>query len=179
MDERQIQNTLWRSMQGAKIVVPNFTPASWFECDLFSVSTAGYWTEHEVKLSVADFKADARKFGGFWRDRKEDDPPGFGSRIRENLTKHHLLGQRDERGPSIYWYVLSESVAAAVEIPEWAGLKIAYQASKNHLRVKVEKQAPKLHRVKASERLIEQAMVACYWRYWRARVYRNVVEPKE
>ena len=41
-----------------EILVPNVSwgLVSWGECDLLAVSAAGYVTEYEIKLSLADFK---------------------------------------------------------------------------------------------------------------------------
>jgi len=38
-----------------------FIVGSPFECDLINVTQAGYFTEYEMKVSIADFKADFRK----------------------------------------------------------------------------------------------------------------------
>lgn len=149
------------------IVVPNFTPAKWFECDLFSVSKSRYWTEHEIKLTVGDFKADAEKkqyvLNGDYFEWK---------------SKYSLLTEKDNRGPSSFWYVLSTDVARQVTIPEWAGLKVvAFSARAGYLNLNVMKAAPRLHKVKVSDGLMEQASVAMYWRYWRMRLGHK--EPKE
>ncbi len=173
MDERYIQNGLWTSMTAAIVVAPNFTPAEWFECDMFSVSKSGYWAEHEIKLSVSDFRADAEKVSYFYRPRREDEPGPF-SQVRDMVIKHDMLAACDIRGPSLFWYVMPEEVAKAVVIPAWAGLKIARP---DRYRMVVAKQAPRLHKQPASGKLIEQARIALYWRYWRMRVYKNASDP--
>ncbi len=174
MDERHVQNALWCSMHGSIVVAPNFTPVGWFECDMFSVSKSGYWSEHEIKLTVSDFNADAEKCLQFWRPRTESDEPGPFSQVREKTWKHDLLAVCDVRGPSLFWYVMPEDVAKSVVIPAWAGLKIARPDS---YRARIAKQAPRLHKQPASDKLIEQARIALYWRYWRMRVYKNAQDP--
>lgn len=155
MNEKTIQNALWRSvlMRSSKVVVPNFTPRKWFECDVFSVSKAGYWSEWEIKLSVKDFVADATKkniFGG------------------KLLEKHAALREADSsRCPSYFWFVLSEEVAAKVVVPEWAGVRIIRPGRRPTFTM--DRPARRLHKEPAGESLVKQAMVACYWRYWRIR----------
>lgn len=175
--EAQIQNRLWCSMAQSQIVCPNFTPARWFECDVFSVSKAGYWTEHEIKLTAGDFRADAEKSQRYGRPRREDDPPGPFRTVHDELFKHNLLSAKDDRGPSAFYYVLPERIVGACELPEWAGLKIVRELSAGYLRITTEKTAPRLHKSKCAESVIEQAKIALYWRYWRARVFHNRIDP--
>ena len=46
-----------------EMLIPNVSwgLVSWGECDLLSVSNAGYITEYEIKLTLADFKREWRK----------------------------------------------------------------------------------------------------------------------
>ena len=154
-----------------KIAAPNLTPVGWFECDLFSVSKSGYWTEHEIKLTVADFKADVMKENLYRIDG-----------VFRPVKKHDMLTARNEQGPSYFWYVLSTDVARQVEVPEWAGLKIvAPSVNYRGLNFNVMKQAPRLHKAKASEKMIDQVKVSLYWRYWRMRLHKEnpLKEPED
>jgi hypothetical protein len=177
MNEREIQNKLWYRLQSSLIVVPNFTPAQWFECDVFSVTKAGYWTEQEIKLTAGDFRADAEKERRYHRPRR-DDEPGMFDMTHDDVKKHDLLASGDPRGPNQFWYVLTADVAASVIVPLWAGVKIAKE-ERWGFTLKVERPAPRLHREPAGAALIEQAHIACYWRYWRLRVCTNKEEAKE
>jgi len=70
MTSKQIQHALFDQFGNAsKLMIPNYTPAHWFECDLIRVTKAGYLEEFEIKISVADFKADAKK-GPSERDKQ-------------------------------------------------------------------------------------------------------------
>lgn len=60
--ELDIQIALWKDLQSSRdLVMPNYTPKKWFECDVMAVTKAGYLEEYEIKLSASDFKADAKK----------------------------------------------------------------------------------------------------------------------
>jgi hypothetical protein len=162
MNERAIQNQLWRQMRSScKISAPNFTPHGWFECDLFSVYKSGYWAEHEIKLTVADFKKDAEKENLYRIDG-----------VFQSVKKHDMLTARNEQGPSYFWYVLSTDVARQVEVPEWAGLMVVSCPSK-WLNLNVMKKAPRLHKIKVSDAKLDQVKMSMYWRYWRLRLHKE------
>jgi RNA polymerase primary sigma factor len=38
------------------VLLPNYTPDKWHECDVFGVTRAGYFHEFEIKLTRADFR---------------------------------------------------------------------------------------------------------------------------
>ena len=139
--------------------MPNFTPVGWWECDIWSVTKAGYAVEHEIKLSVSDFHADAKK--------------------RDACTnKHKLLAIGNARGPSRFWFVFAGQwvVGPSLDewcvsgVPAWAGIKIAELVGDGpRFRLVIHRPAPKLHQWKAEVRQLERAREACYWRFWRER----------
>ena len=158
MNAPQIQQALWRDLVVShKIMMPNFTPSKWFECDMFAITKAGYWTEHEIKLSVADYKADAKKY-----QRRHYD--GY-----EDTYKHAQLTVASERCPSRFWFVMPEDVASKIEVPEWAGLKVCAVSDSGRVYVNEEKPAPRLHKIKATTELQNQVMLAAYYRFWNQR----------
>ena len=62
MTERDIQIAIWWAWgKAGHCCMPNYTPRDWWECDVFCVSKAGYFTEYEIKLTAQDFRADAQK----------------------------------------------------------------------------------------------------------------------
>ena len=61
LSERLIQKKLYHRLFGNRLVLPNFTPNGWFECDIWVLTKSGYGREYEIKLTVSDFKADAKK----------------------------------------------------------------------------------------------------------------------
>lgn len=160
MTERCIQRWLFQELRSAtKIAMPNYTPAGWWECDLFSVTKAGYFHEHEIKLSVADFRADAKKSERGWN---------YERRKQEDRNKHDELASACERGPSCFWFVVPEGLIESSDVPEWAGLKYAIRQDRYWGRTKIVRPAPRLHREKANPKVIEHAKGVCYWRYWNA-----------
>lgn len=158
MNEREVQRRMWLLGHARyRVFLPNYTPKDWWECDMFGVTKAGYFHEYEIKLTRADFMADAkkeRKRWGAW-----GTPP-----VLEN--KHELLTARSVNGPALFWYVVPEGLVDASEVPEWAGLQMW---KKNHNYATVVKDAPRLHRTKIDQAIIEHALGVCYFRYWHAR----------
>lgn len=162
MTERQIQNALFWPLcrKGHQNICPNYTPRGWWECDLFSVTRAGFMVEHEIKISVADFRNDAKKEGRHY-DRE----------ARELLirNKHAQLALADPKGPARFFYVVPEGLVGAADVPEWAGL-IHMQVSRYGLRPETVKEAPKLHRVKADSGIRAHVESVFAHRYWRLRL---------
>jgi hypothetical protein len=59
---RDIQSRLWSNGRSAyNLMIPNYTPDRWFECDMFAITKSGYFHEFEIKLTVDDFRDDANK----------------------------------------------------------------------------------------------------------------------
>ena len=168
MNEKSIQNRLFHDLASAHSpAIPNYTPAGWFECDLFSVTKAGYFHEHEIKLSVADFRKDTDKAGSVWR--YDEQTRTFGN-IRK-ATKHSRLEFADTAGPCHFWYVMPQSVADKVEIPPFAGLKVCiYHKGHDFVGIKIVKPAPRLHSVAVDPKIIRHAFSVCYWRFWKERI---------
>ena len=157
LTERSIQCGLYLSLRaGCRLVVPNFTPARWFECDLWAVTNAGYATEYEIKLTRSDFLADAAK-----RDRLG--------------LKHDRVHAGDPAGPSRFYYVMPEGLVAPEDVPAWAGIKTARPARlRRYAMVDETRPAPKLHRYKAAERDVQRAARNFYFRYWDALITKGV-----
>ncbi len=158
--EARVQRALWYKLRSAsRIVMPNYTPMHWWECDLWSVTRAGYMVEHEIKLSFSDFRADARK-------------------TNHRGSKHARLALGDIHGPTRFWFVfpaqliegphLDEWLLSAV--PAWAGIKVVWPVHDGcYLRLKVVRPAPRLHAEKVDHtRILPRVHETCYYRYWTA-----------
>jgi hypothetical protein len=171
MTERQIQNALARDLKRWQVMMPNYTPFGWYECDLWGVTKAGYAVEFEIKVSVADFRADTKK----GRLRRAGCLRGPNNQMTE--YKHARLEQRDAKGPSRFFYVVPEGLIGLDELPDWAGLILIskYEDPRYaHLLIQTELQpAPKLHKHKADPKTIEHARGVCYYRYWNERSRRT------
>ena len=149
--ERTIQSCLMRERHRRGLTLPNYTPPDWFECDVFELTDAGFFREYEIKLTVSDFKADAKK-----------------SQRRKGvaMAKHDMLSR--SQGPVQFWYVTPVGMLTPQMLPPWAGLievdvhapDPKYPQLFEHEVVK----APRLHNEKADDRIRRAALVCCYWR---------------
>lgn len=155
MDERDIQLALyWSKRPNARMIMPNYTPDHWFECDLYLVTAAGYAHEYEIKLTRSDYTQDRKKAMKPWATNDID-----------RQTKHDLLAKGDRRGPSMFWFVAPHGLIAEEETPEWAGLIWIRRRGLN-LSVEATKRARRLHEQKVDPRVVEHAKSVCYYRYW-------------
>lgn len=165
LTELLIQQALWLDLRsGHSVVMPNFTPKGWWECDMFAVTKSGYWSEHEIKLSVADFKADVKKEFVAYKKAKWN-PATSSWDDAQARNKHQLLRTGDQRGPSRFWYVLAESIADQCAVPSWAGIKIA-RVSRGRVFTSIRRAAPLMHKQKCEKSVMDTAVSAAYWRYW-------------
>ena len=143
MTERDIQMTLYRRcFNGAKIMLPNFTPHGRYECDVWVVTKSWYVREYEIKVSRGDYAAD-----------------------RDKADKHANLSNGCFRGPCQFWYVCPQDVLRSSDMPEWAGLIYADDSVRG---IEV-KRAPRLHKHQVLASQLDQAREALYWRFWRER----------
>ncbi len=161
LTERNIQGRLFMERYRRGMILPNFTPPQWFECDVFELTDAGYFREYEVKITRSDFKADAKKTHGLsWRDAQAG---------KTALTKHHRLAMADVRGPAQFWYVTPVGLLTPEELPPWAGL-IEISAAITEFSRFIQmgehemKKAPRLHGEKASDKIRAQLLTSCYYR---------------
>lgn len=144
--------------------LPRYTPAGWWEMDLFCLSKAGYVTEYEIKTTRADFKADA--------DKRRYTDAMFRRHLPVTLelaattTKHARLEAGDPAGPKQFFFAVPDGLVEAAEVPAWAGL-VAVTAPKKAGRpgrMCLKKPAPVLHRQKAAPAVAEHARSVCYYR---------------
>lgn len=161
--ELDIQIALWKDLQSSRdLVMPNYTPIKWFECDVMAVTKAGYLEEYEIKLSTSDFKADAKKES---RGKYKYIDGKFVELGKRN--KHQELQNKSIDGPSKFWFVVTDKIIDKIEVPEWAGLKVASISNySGEVYLKEIKKAPKLHTNKVDSKIREHAKSVCYWRYW-------------
>lgn len=167
MTERSIQNALFErlSLRGYSLACPNYTPTGWWECDLFGVTKAGLAVEYEIKLTRADFKADAGKSREATRGGVEPI---------QAARKHDWLALADPRGPSRFYYVVPAGMVGPDEIPEWAGLIYVGEYKRfstvvARLTFHDEKPAPRLHREKVPAKVLDHCRGVFYYRFWSLR----------
>ena len=157
MKESIIQDRLYLEMFGsASLMVPNYTPLDWWECDFFSVTKANYMVEHEIKASRSDFFADSKK------ETKTFNHENGKCFVRR---KHDLLNQGYEKGPRQFWFIVPEGLVEEREVPNFAGFKTVTPKG----RILIKKKAPFLHKVKIEEQVLNHARSVFYYRYWNLR----------
>ena len=123
--EKLMQQKLQSYRSTARYVLQNLYVFGW-ESDILFLSRTGFWTEIEIKISRADFKADLKNKAG--KHSALTDP--------SVMTK-----------PNQFFYAVPEGLLTPEEIPEYAGLLTVGQRWQNARTVKP---APWLHRQKTS-----------------------------
>lgn len=158
MNENKIQCALWFELQSShKLVMPNYTPPNWWENDVMAITNSGYLVEHEIKITKSDFDKDS------FKEMDERGPAGW--RTGGVLNKHALLAKGDPRGPSRFYFVVAEGIEHQIELPDWAGLKVARSHNRRVFTATIKK-APQLHKQKIDPLLITKALSTCYYRMW-------------
>lgn len=141
--------------RGHTPVVPN-VQLDWGECDLVSLTAAGYVNDWEIKCSRADFKADFKK--------------------SKHRTIKYLLEARDsgkldryppQRTPNYLWYAVPVGLISPDEVPEYAGV-IQVAVNNGFASVKL-RQAPLLHNFKANMQLIRLLAHVSTFKIWNLR----------
>jgi hypothetical protein len=152
MTARTIIGALVQNRYRRHFCLPNYTPAKWWECDVFELTKSGYMREYEVKVSRSDFFADKSKtrevFHGWLKPRTEEN-------------KHDLIAAGDPRGPSLFWYVTPAGLIQPSELPVWAGLIEIVEGSLAEREIVA---APRIHREKCRDGVRKHALSVCYWR---------------
>lgn len=156
MTERDIVRYLYFHYSSHKALMPNFTPMNWWECDLLGITRMGYWREWEVKLSLSDFHADAKKSRGY----------------KNRRNKHEQLAARSTDGPNQFWFVTPQDLIGTEDVPEWAGLLYASADEDHPIHGWMEeiRPAPRLHGRKAGEEMNRRIITASIYRYWAERI---------
>ncbi len=168
LTERKVQLGFQEGRSGDRMVVPNFTPRDWFECDLAIVTAAGFLHEYEIKLTKADLKADRKKF---WptRIRSRSDRENQRSKFDILETAEAATDGKKETGiPSAFSYILPEDIVTVEDIPEYAGLIYVTYDSRYGVMFKRIRQAKKLHNLPFTEKEVVRARVNIGHRYWAA-----------
>ncbi len=157
LTEEIIAQLITRDRWQKNIVLARYTPADWWENDVCEITASDYWVEYEIKLTVSDFRRDAKD-----KTREKYQADWDAPKIIEN--KHDLLTKTD-RGPARFFYVVPRGLLDNIPIPQWAGLIEVYDALENpYLRQTVD--APRRHKRKDPQ-LRAAIFETCYWRLHR------------
>lgn len=159
MNERMIQNALYQFRTSHPVMVPNIQMA-WGESDFLSVNRGGMVYDHEIKISMADFKADfsnrsVMKWNKHWE---------FG---RSAPTTNHL--------PNYFLYVAPAHLLTIHDVPQYAGLLHWQPATDGYERhypfgyITLVKKPPRIHDRKIDQETTQQIARSMMLRYWTMR----------
>lgn len=165
LTERSIQRALHFALRSsAHVMLPNYTPAGWFEMDLCVITKHFRLVEYEIKLSRSDILADAKK------EMVRFDFERHVPYSNQPQNKREMTRRGDLRGPSRFIYVIPKDLLRSVvdAIPDWAGI---YVASTNgvYVWVRQHRAAQQLHRHGVDRRLPQNMMRSAYYRFWNER----------
>jgi len=148
MEAKKIEQYLVRKNINSSNVMAHFTAPNWFECDVARVTSAGFWTEFEVKVSRSDFRADFKKEGGYY--------PGDGQGYNRH-NKHEAMKCGSCVAPNYFYFVCPEGLLSVEDMPDYAGL-IFVTGSNSWHPLEVVKKAPRIHKNKVDGSFVNEMM---------------------
>jgi hypothetical protein len=145
LDSKEITNLMGRMLfeKGHSPIAPNFMTYNLHECDIISVTKDNYTYEYEIKVSLADFKADFRKV-----IKHECLAKGKGVIVHQGKRK----GQITHLICNYFYYVCPACLIEEYMVPEYAGLIWVHYDG----RIEYKKQAPRLHSIPADDKLLRK-----------------------
>jgi len=184
--EKQIQNDLYYYLyhHGMKLIFPNMDVITGYEADIIALTGRNYASEYEIKISLADFRADRKKVfkhASLAQDVRKHKYPYDCDKDRELWVK---LDAPDDpyqalryvclpdRIPKHFWYVIHGFDVPAGELPDYAGL-MRYEADSRQvygLKFKVVRKAPQLKARPVDEKTVQHATTNMLYRYWTIRL---------
>lgn len=192
--ERTVQDALyhWLRLSAVWPILPNVDCITGYECDLLTITKAGFAHEYEIKLSLADFRADRKKvhkhasLSGRTKQIRHPyyKPPPAHSLYPETI---HVLQDADESDPELiwrgwcrperrpkrFWYVVHGFAPPLAEVPEYAGLMTYHPDQHASRAFTVERQAPDLPSQKVADKHLVHATNNMLFRYWQIRTERG------
>lgn len=152
MTERTLQSAIYRHLMKLRydIIVPNSCVYGW-ESDVVGVTKTGFAHEFEIKLTVADFKAEARKVKKF-------------ESLESGVYRYHY-GQLTAERPNYFQYVVPEGLIDIADVPDFAGLIYV-----DNGYISVRKKPVKIHTEKVTDKQWRQMTRSVMYRYWDMRI---------
>jgi hypothetical protein len=154
-------------------VLPRITPENWWECDIFSTTKAGFWAEHEIKISRADFKSDFKKTAHFRNGKIMRRKYARWNNVPESF-KHTMMAEGSPLAPNQFWICVPEGLVSIEEVPSYAGL-VEFPLPKGKKPaphwsgyMKITKKAPRLHNEKISDERLQKIARQVPYRFQRA-----------
>lgn len=187
LTEAIVQDVVYAYCYAAKheITIPNCGTAFMYESDVASMTKTRFGHEFEVKVSRADWLAELRKIASEDSNAKRSRARRLGKAkdIAEGLAlawKQGLeccgsdLNYAREPTPNYFWVVAAPCIVKPEELPEYAGLfEVEPYRHGNHkahgYRLKQITAAPRLHRLKMTDRQVLAMARGITLRYWQQR----------
>lgn len=133
-----------RSM--SSIILPNvYVGLSPWEADVIRVTPALYWTEYEIKVSVADYRADFLKRQTRWNQDSLRKHDAYAS--ESAIATRSDYGMRHSKvipKPKQFYFVVPTGMLSGEDIPSHCGLIEFDPADKRQWGIKVARRAPNL-----------------------------------
>lgn len=170
VNEASLQRAFIRYMGNSfQVMIPNYyTPDNLgYEADLFCIRKTRYVVEVEVKISIADMKADFRKAHTVYPKTVEESkqywPDENGKRIPYPVKMKHDCLQRGELIANRFYFLVPWTIAdkAREILPKYAGLYIFSERG----TVYEDKQGPMLHKRKLDVKYDQGIMTNLNCRY--------------
>lgn len=156
MDSTTIQQHLFGYLRLNKsgIIMPNiWLEHSPWECDMIAVTEACYYSEYEIKVSVADYQNDFRKRLRSWS--------------KQSVTKHETLASGEDHvfdrrfgsksflpRPKQFYFVVPAGLLDKQTVPEHCGI-MEFDPTFHGWKIRTKREAPKLKKpTKLSQKAI-------------------------
>lgn len=156
LTELDIQMRFFWERWPKTLLLPNYTPENWFECDVFEYTVGGFFREFEIKLNKYDLRADEEK-----------------RLLKTGTPKHDLLAKGDTNGPAEFHYLMPLELALECDVPDYAGI-IGFEDNglpgehlSRRVRMEIVKRAKRLHNQRIPGKIIDHARNTCYYRMHR------------
>lgn len=170
--------------KNCSIVIPNtFALYGTLESDVLAFNKNNFTHEVEIKVSKTDFKKDFQKVTNAKWDRLIPQDSKSRKFFPASENKHDLIQKK--LGPSYFWFAVPKDLISVEDIPDYAGLLYVYTKKdsyygRNVVVVDMVKDAPKIHKVKASDELINKSLLSTMYKYWNSKKahWDNIINPK-
>ena len=172
MTERDAQILVWRwnicHSTNFLCILPN-SGILGHEADVVKVMPSGRTTEFEIKCSLADLRADAKKVEKFSDMNRLalGETHGPSRAIIPGMVYPYPVSTRPLRGPNYFFYVIEHEWIAKVAIPDWAGILVY---STDHTRVVLHQPATLLHKGKIGTKEHLKLLRSMSWKLWNTRI---------
>jgi len=164
--EKQIQQLLTNDFCIKKthdIAVPNITTVHGFwESDLLSMTKSGLLHEFEIKTTRSDWAKEKRAIEGLSEDSH--------CKVRRCTALNKQLNEKVDMGtsPNYFWLCAPSGIVREEEIPPYSGLIEVYEFRKR-VRIRIKKNAPRLHTGKASDKVMLSMMRSMNYKFWNSK----------